>query len=166
MANFWSPTYYHLTDADLDRFAIENKPLDSYGGTYKCHPREGALRSAHYTLRVVGTKGLGNCGTVYLAGKSQHGRRMVREGKIRALMKEGCPREVAEIAVRCQWGMEVWPLAIDLVPMIKHGVNLRGINSHAEFEKVTGIDAPSYSFPRKRAAIELAEQIVAANAVL
>jgi hypothetical protein len=162
MSQFWSPTYHHLTDADLDWFAINNKPIDSYGGTYKCHPKADALRSEHYTLRIVGTKGLGNSGIVYLAGKSPHGRRMVREGKIRSLMAEGCPREVAEFAIRCKWGMEVWKLAVDLVPLLKHGIELRAIHSNAEFERVTGIKT-IFSFPRKSAAIELAEKIVDAK---
>jgi hypothetical protein len=164
MATFWSPTYHHLSQSELDWHALNNKPIDQYGGTYKCHPREDALQNPHYTFRIVGTRGMGNSGIVYLRGKTPYGRKMVREGKICSLMAEGCPREVAEIAVRCQWGMEVWKLAVDLVPLLKHGVNLRWINSHADFERVTGIDAPSYSFPRKCAAIELAERVVAANA--
>jgi hypothetical protein len=51
-------------------------------------------------------------------------------------MAEGCPREVAAIAIRCQRGMEIWGLAMDLVPLLKHGMNLWAINSNADFESL------------------------------
>jgi hypothetical protein len=162
MSKFWSSTYHHLSQSELDWHALNNKPIDQYGGTYKCHPQEDALDNPHYDLIIVGTRGLGNSGTVYLKGKTHYGRRMVREGKIRSLVAEGCPREVAEVAISHQWGMEVWKLAVDLVPLVKHGINLRAINSHADFDRITGIET-AFSFPRKMAAVHLAEKIAAAT---
>jgi hypothetical protein len=55
---------------------------------------------------------------------------------------------VAEIAIRCQWGMEIWGLAMDLVPLLKHGVNLRAINSNADFELNCG------AFPLRKLGIK------------
>jgi hypothetical protein len=160
MSQFWTPKYSgRWTPEELDAVALQGDPIDGMGGGYKCRPEFGAIESEHYAVRTINTQGMGNHGSVILVGKTPHGRRMVRRGKIARLTREGCPASIAEVAVSMRYGMEdkVWKLAADLVPMARRGVTLR-CTSHRHFEAVTGISDHGCSFPRVQAAVAIAER--------
>lgn len=160
MSQFWSPTYTGYTPEELDALAIQGDPIDSMGYDYKCRPKDGALESEHYGVRTINTQGMGNHGSVILVGKTAHGRRLVRMGKIARLTREGCPADIAEAAVSMPYGMEerVWKLAEDLLPLAQRGISLC-VRGHHHFEAVTGIRDHGCSFPRVEAAIAIAERV-------
>lgn len=161
MSQFWSPNYTgRYTPEELDAIAIKGDPIDSMGYGYKCRPKGDALESEHYGVRTINTQGMGNHGSVVLVGKTPHGRRMVRRGKIARLTREGCPEDIAAAAVSMSYGMEekVWKLASVLLPLARMGVSLR-CTGHRHFEAVTGIRDHGCSFPRVEAAVAIAERV-------
>lgn len=161
MSQFWNPSYNgRYTPEELDALALRGEPIDQMGYGYKCAPDANALDSEHYGIRTIGTKGMGNHGMVVLVGKTPHGRRMVRQGKISRLIREGCPADIASVAVSTPYGMEkcVWELASELIPLARAGISLR-FTSHRHFKTVTGICNHECSFPRIMAAVEIAERV-------
>lgn len=160
MSQFWSPTYTgRYTPEELDALALQGDPIDGMGYGYKCRPAADALDSEHYAVRTINTQGMGNHGSVILVGKTPHGRRMVRRGKIARLTREGCPADIVKVAVSMPYGMEerVWKLAEELLPLARMGVTLR-FTGHRHFEEVTDIRDHGCSFPRVEAAAAIAER--------
>lgn len=161
MSQFWKPTYtWRYAPEELDALALKGEPIDVMGYGYKCLPEGDALESEHYGVHTINTQGMGNHGSVILVGKTPHGRRMVRRGKIARLTREGCPSDIAEAAVSMRYGMEerVWKLAERLLPIACAGVSLR-CTGHRHFEYVTDICDHGCSFPRVGAAVAIAERV-------
>lgn len=161
MSNFWKPDYNgRYTSEELDTLALKGEPIDGMGYGYKCRPDGDALESEHYCVRTINTQGMGNHGSVVLIGKTPHGRKMVRRGKIARLMAEGCSERVARAAVCTKYGMEgpVWALAEEILPMVERGMVLRS-TGHRDFQETTGISDYKCSFPRVCAAVEIAERV-------
>lgn len=157
---FYSPNYSgRYTPEELDVIALNGDPIDEMGYGFKCVPQGDALQSEHYCVRTIGTQGLSNYGTVVLVGKTPHGRRMVRRGKVARLARAGCPADIAESAVSMPYGMEekVWQLADQLLPLARAGVRVR-CSGHRHFEAITGIRDHGCSFARVLAAVALAER--------
>ena len=158
---YWYPTYTgRYTPEELDALALKGEPIDGMGYGYKCRPEGDALESEHYGVITIDTRGMGNHGEVVLVGKTPHGRRMVRRGKIARLTRQGCPADIAEVAVSMPRGMEerVWRLAEELLPMARMGVSLR-CTGHHHFEEVTGLRDHGCSFPRIMSAVAIAERV-------
>lgn len=167
MPQFWSPNYTgRFTPEELDTLAIKGEPIDAMGYGYKCRPEGDALESEHYGVRTINTRGMGNHGSVILVGKTPHGRRMVRRGKIARLTRDGCLADIAEVAVSMPYGMEarVWKLAEELLPLARMGVSLR-CTGHRHFEAVTGIRDHGCSFPRVNAGVAIAERVAGCGGV-
>jgi hypothetical protein len=151
MADFYKAEY-NLSSEELDKFALSGQPIGKMGFSYVTHPDVDAFISADYSIRVVNTRGTGNCGTVVLVGKTPRGKKIVREGKISRLISDGCPSEIAVEAASTKYGMEsrVWRLATNLLPVVALGVDFSCVDGHKKFEcavnRALGWSSPRWLF--------------------
>ena len=148
-----------FTDAQLDEIARSGEPLYHNNG-FCLNPDPGPI-SPDYEIVVVGTDGCGNRGETFLRGITPRGKNLVWQGKVKRLVADGCNENMAKVATGVRYGMEegVWKLAEELIPIIKVGVELRGVQSHEAFHVKTGMDHPA-SFPRILSAIEIAYRVI------
>jgi hypothetical protein len=102
--------------------------------------------------------GCGNRGRAILVGRTPRARALLREGKIKKLIREGVSAEVAEIAVRHQYGMEVAALAEDIFRQYKAGLPvLDGAPSRHDFDRhFAPGTGEGFTMPRCWAAMDIA----------
>jgi hypothetical protein len=164
MSAFYEPEYKY-TSTELDQLALSGEPIDRLGYTFRCRPGAEALTSAHYGIRTINTRGMGNHGDVILVGKTPYGRRLVRMGKLARLKREGCDPAIADVAISMPYGMEpnVWRLATELLRIASYGVDITHFEGHRDFTSRTGIEQHGCSFPRIQAAAAIALAALAAQ---
>ena len=85
----------------------------------------------------------------------------LRQMKVASMIKAGCLKSIATIAVDVQYGTEngVWRMVEELVPIIERGIDLRDVKTHTEFYHKTGIN-DHVSFSWIKSAITIALKVV------
>jgi len=153
-----------LDSAELERVALEQAGvLDVvWGGGFSCPVDTPIIPGCpEWGTRVIGTGGMGNCGTIVLRGLTPRTRALLRQGKITSLVHYGVPREVAIVAVSMQWGMEIevaLQAAAAVPAVIKRGV-FQG-SSHVGFATWIGEgEVEDLTFPRKEAAAAISAEV-------
>jgi len=156
MSKFYEVTT-RLTVEECDRIALENAGRVFSTGFSYALPRGGDVNE-EYSSRVINTRGMGNHGTIVLIGKTPRARRLLWEGRVRWLMRQGVSQRVAEAAASMRYGMEVEvaKLADAILPIVEAGFKYKG-ESNREFNDWCGFD-PHLSYPRKMAALAIAEK--------
>ena len=152
---YYEKNFKGLSVKECDKIALERAGAIYSTGYGYALPRGGEINE-EYESKVIGTKGMGNYGTIILVGKTPRARRLLKEGKIRKLMSYGIRETVAKAAVSMPYGMEkdVVRLADDILELVRD-VPYKG-NSHDDFDRWCGFSA-SLSYPRKIAALAIAE---------
>lgn len=168
---FYQNKYNFLTEEILLEWAEKNEcVIRSRGYDYECNPHCDALWvgekiSEDYAVKTINTRGMGNCGTDVIVGKSFHGKKRIGEIKTRILENYGIDKEIAKVAPFMPYGMElqVVKLAEDLLPILKLFRGRREFpKTPKEFYRLTNINFRTYmiSFPRTQAAWNIAYKAI------
>lgn len=107
---------------NIRRSLLTGQPLAAHGYGYSVNSDTlSEWNHPDLDLVVVGTGGMGNCGSFYVRGKTPRGRRVVRKATIRQWMRAGLSRRQAEAyySLRGQWKHEVVALVHDFLCMPK-----------------------------------------------
>lgn len=152
------------TSEELDQIALERAGVLWTGrGGYGCpKPTPRIPQAPEWGTKVIARQGMGNCGHIVLVGNTNRTKQLLRRGKIRSLVNKGITAEVAAVAVSMPYGMEieVAKLATELIETVKIRGQFQG-DSHRDFARwaKNNQTGAALSFPRKRAAAEIAAKV-------
>jgi hypothetical protein len=130
-------------------------PHSNGNGNFQCTAL--VKTPAGWSTRIVGSQGTGNQGWRVLVGETPANKAIVRKGKIQSLVRAGCPYQVAKVAIRHPYGMEVWAVVAELLELYMH-VPLDDVRRFGKWAKDVCPEI-SLSYPRRESVLNILRDV-------